>query len=89
MHSMPDLSTLAVVLSRPERVGLERLSLAEPGEEDVVVDIEFSGISTGTELLLWSGRMPAFPGMGVSPGAGVRVGRARGRRGNAGAAPRG
>lgn len=64
MHSMPDLSTLAVVLSHPERVGLERLSLTEPGEEDVVIDIEFSGISTGTELLLWSGRMPAFPGMG-------------------------
>jgi len=30
----------------------------------VVVDIEWSGISTGTERLLWSGRMPAFPGMG-------------------------
>jgi len=30
----------------------------------VVVDIEWSGISTGTERLLWSGRMPTFPGMG-------------------------
>jgi 3-hydroxyethyl bacteriochlorophyllide a dehydrogenase len=30
----------------------------------VVVDIEFSGISTGTEKLLWNGRMPQFPGMG-------------------------
>jgi 3-hydroxyethyl bacteriochlorophyllide a dehydrogenase len=30
----------------------------------VVVDIEWSGISTGTEKLLWSGRMPPFPGMG-------------------------
>jgi 3-hydroxyethyl bacteriochlorophyllide a dehydrogenase len=29
-----------------------------------VVDIDWSGISTGTERLLWSGRMPAFPGMG-------------------------
>jgi 3-hydroxyethyl bacteriochlorophyllide a dehydrogenase len=29
-----------------------------------VVDIEWSGISTGTERLLWSGRMPPFPGMG-------------------------
>ena len=28
------------------------------------MDIEWSGISTGTEKLLWSGRMPPFPGMG-------------------------
>jgi 3-hydroxyethyl bacteriochlorophyllide a dehydrogenase len=31
---------------------------------DVVVDVDWSGISTGTERLLWSGRMPSFPGMG-------------------------
>jgi 3-hydroxyethyl bacteriochlorophyllide a dehydrogenase len=30
----------------------------------VVVDIAWSGISTGTERLLWQGRMPPFPGMG-------------------------
>jgi len=29
-----------------------------------VVDVEWSGISTGTERLLYTGRMPAFPGMG-------------------------
>ena len=29
-----------------------------------MVDIEFSGISTGTERLLWTGTMPPFPGMG-------------------------
>ena len=29
-----------------------------------MVDVEWSGISTGTERLLWSGRMPPFPGMG-------------------------
>lgn len=28
------------------------------------MDIAWSGISTGTERLLWSGRMPPFPGMG-------------------------
>jgi bacteriochlorophyllide a dehydrogenase len=43
---------------------LSRMSLPEPGDDDVVVDIEWSGISTGTERLLWSGQMPAFPGMG-------------------------
>ena len=30
----------------------------------MVVQIDYSGISTGTERLLWSGRMPSFPGMG-------------------------
>ena len=43
---------------------LERLDLSPPGPDDVVVDVEWSGISTGTERLLWSGRMPPFPGMG-------------------------
>jgi len=55
---------MAVVLEQPERLVLSRLDLTPPGDEDVVVDIEWSGISTGTERLLWSGRMPPFPGMG-------------------------
>jgi bacteriochlorophyllide a dehydrogenase len=29
-----------------------------------VVQVDFSGISTGTERLLWSGTMPFFPGLG-------------------------
>lgn len=58
------MNTLAVVLEAPERLALTRLPLCEPASEDVVVDIEWSGISTGTERLLWSGRMPPFPGMG-------------------------
>ena len=58
------MNTLAVVLEEPERLVLRRLDLSPPGDEDVVVDIEWSGISTGTERLLWSGRMPPFPGMG-------------------------
>jgi len=58
------MNTLAVVLERPQQLALTRLPLPEPTDEDVVVDIEWSGISTGTERLLWSGRMPAFPGMG-------------------------
>jgi 3-hydroxyethyl bacteriochlorophyllide a dehydrogenase len=32
--------------------------------DDVLVDVEWSGVSAGTERLLWSGRMPNFPGMG-------------------------
>ena len=58
------MDTLAVILEEPERLSLARVDLAEPGEEDVVVDIEWSGISTGTERLLYTGRMPPFPGMG-------------------------
>ncbi len=58
------LNTLAVVVEGPERLSLSRLELDAPDGDDVVVDIEWSGISTGTERLLWSGRMPPFPGMG-------------------------
>ncbi len=58
------MNTLAVVLERPEQLVLSRLDLTDATDEDVTVDIEWSGISTGTERLLWSGRMPAFPGMG-------------------------
>jgi bacteriochlorophyllide a dehydrogenase len=58
------VETLAVVLTQPEQLALERLPLSAPGDDDVVVDIEWSGISTGTEKLLWTGRMPQFPGMG-------------------------
>lgn len=58
------MDTIAVVLREPEQIALSRVELVPPGAEDVVVDIEWSGISTGTERLLWSGRMPPFPGMG-------------------------
>ncbi len=58
------MKTNAVVLEQPEQLRISTLPLTEPGDSDVVVDIEFSGISTGTERLLWNGRMPAFPGMG-------------------------
>ncbi len=54
----------AVVLEAPEQLVLSELELQHAGDADLVVDIDFSGISTGTEKLLWSGRMPAFPGMG-------------------------
>lgn len=58
------MDTIAVVLQQPEQLMLSRLDLSPPGAADVVVDIAWSGISTGTERLLWSGRMPDFPGMG-------------------------
>ena len=58
------MTTVAVVLQEPKRLGLQQLDLSAPGDGDIVVDVEWSGISTGTERLLWSGRMPHFPGMG-------------------------
>lgn len=58
------MDTIAVVLEGPEKLALRRLDLRNAGETDVVVETAFTGISTGTERLLWTGRMPPFPGMG-------------------------
>ena len=54
----------AVVFNNPRHLSLQALELPElhAGQLEVVVD--FSGISTGTERMLWDGSMPAFPGMG-------------------------
>lgn len=58
------METLAVILEGPERLTLGTLELNPLGSGDILVEIAFSGISTGTEKLLWTGRMPPFPGMG-------------------------
>jgi len=54
----------AIVFETPKTMSLQSLAMAEMGETDVEVAVEYSGISTGTERLLWQGTMPAFPGMG-------------------------
>jgi 3-hydroxyethyl bacteriochlorophyllide a dehydrogenase len=64
------LNALAIVLEKPEQLTLSRLDLTPPGREDVVIRTSWSGISTGTERLLYTGRMPPFPGMGY-PQAGA------------------
>jgi 3-hydroxyethyl bacteriochlorophyllide a dehydrogenase len=43
---------------------LRSLTLTPPQADDVVVSIDFSGISMGTEKLMYNGSMPMFPGMG-------------------------
>ncbi|MCU0827557.1 MAG: chlorophyll synthesis pathway protein BchC [Tabrizicola sp.] len=58
------MQTTAVILHGARELGLESLGLTAPGPEDLVVEVEHSGISTGTEKLFWSGTMPPFPGMG-------------------------
>ncbi len=58
------LSARAIVFDEPQALSLRQLELTGPEPGQVVVDVEWTGISTGTEKLLWSGRMPMFPGMG-------------------------
>jgi 3-hydroxyethyl bacteriochlorophyllide a dehydrogenase len=61
---MTQRSAQAVVLEAPRTLDWRRLALSEPGSQDVVVRTLFSGISTGTERLFYTGEMPSFPGMG-------------------------
>lgn len=56
--------TNAVILSGAKSLSLGQVCLTKPGAADVVVRVDHSGISTGTEKLFWSGTMPPFPGMG-------------------------
>jgi 3-hydroxyethyl bacteriochlorophyllide a dehydrogenase len=58
------MQTTAVILSGPRHLGTREVSIADPKAGDLVVEITHSGISTGTEKLFWSGKMPPFPGMG-------------------------
>lgn len=58
------MDTSAIILNGPRDLAMGTLGLADPSATDLVVDIDWSGISTGTEKLFWSGEMPPFPGMG-------------------------
>lgn len=58
------MQTAAVLFQTPRFVSLASLDLLASGPDDVVVDTEWSGISAGTERLLWTGEMPPFPGLG-------------------------
>ena len=58
------MESVAVMMEGPGSVALRTLALTPMTAADLVVEIAWSGISSGTEKLLWSGRMPSFPGMG-------------------------
>jgi bacteriochlorophyllide a dehydrogenase len=58
------MDAMAVILEGPERLSLRPLALKAMSADDVRVEIDWSGVSSGTEKLLWTGRMPSFPGMG-------------------------
>lgn len=54
----------AIVFQSPCQLSVRSLELRTMVDGDVEVEVEYSGISTGTERLLWDGSMPPFPGMG-------------------------
>ncbi len=58
------MRSTAVILSGARDLGLAEVGLVAPGPQDLVIETAYSGISTGTEKLFWSGTMPPFPGMG-------------------------
>lgn len=79
----------AIVFEQPGVINFRPVGLTVPETGECVVDIEWSGISTGTERLLWDGRMPPFPGLdyplvpgyesvgrisAVTPGVGLKPG---------------
>ncbi|MEM7660680.1 MAG: chlorophyll synthesis pathway protein BchC [Pseudomonadota bacterium] len=57
------LQAQAIVFHGNKKLSVEELRLIRPGPDDYVVDVHWSGVSTGTERLLWSSEMPSFPGL--------------------------
>ena len=58
------METAAVVMTGPKNLGVESVRIRPPGTDEALVEVLYSGISSGTEKLFWSGEMPPFPGMG-------------------------
>ncbi|QTD57370.1 chlorophyll synthesis pathway protein BchC [Parasphingorhabdus cellanae] len=58
------MDTSAIILDAPGKLAMRKTALNAIEAADVLVEIHWSGISTGTEKLLWTGQMPNFPGMG-------------------------
>ena len=54
----------AVVFTQPRALSLQALELPALQAGQLEVAVDYSGISTGTERMLWDGSMPPFPGMG-------------------------
>ena len=54
----------AIVFEAPQSLSVKTLELKGFEAGDLEVEVSFSGISTGTERLLWDGTMPPFPGLG-------------------------
>lgn len=57
------MKSQAIVFEAPLSLQVRELTLAPMGVNDITVAVDFSGVSTGTERLLWEGTMPPFPGL--------------------------
>ena len=60
---MRAMKAQAIVFEAPQSITVRALEIAPMGARDIEVAVSFSGISTGTERLLWDGTMPPFPGL--------------------------
>lgn len=52
------MQTRAVVITKPQEVGLQDVNLREPAADDVVIETAYTSISAGTERMLLAGQMP-------------------------------
>ncbi|PIT73701.1 chlorophyll synthesis pathway protein BchC [Limnohabitans sp. B9-3] len=57
------MKSTAVVFDRPKQLSLQALELPEVKAGQLEVAVQYSGISTGAERMLWDGSMPALPGL--------------------------
>jgi 3-hydroxyethyl bacteriochlorophyllide a dehydrogenase len=81
-------SAPAIVFPEPNRIALDEVPLPEPGESDVLVQVEYSSISGGTERWCLTGRLQnagepplAFPHVPGYQAAGVVLEAGRAVRG--------
>ncbi|MEM8731820.1 MAG: chlorophyll synthesis pathway protein BchC [Pseudomonadota bacterium] len=54
----------AVILHGAKELSVAPVTLTPPSRSDLVIETRYSGVSSGTEKLFWTGDMPPFPGMG-------------------------
>jgi len=61
------MKTQAILFTEPHRAILEEVGLPDPTERDIVIDVEVSGVSAGTERWAYLGKRPElrFP---LAPG---------------------
>lgn len=54
------LQSRAVIFENAKQVSFETVPITDPGPGDLVVDVDYSGVSSGIERLLWSGQLPGL-----------------------------
>ena len=56
--------TTAVIFEQPGTLEVREASLRAPAANECLIEADWSGISTGTERRMLTGKMPPFPGLG-------------------------